>query len=70
LVLAILNSTSPANAAYVFLLVVAFALFMFLVVKPLLERLIERTGSDGSVSQLMVVLTFFIVSVLACHSIV
>ena len=52
LVVALINNpTKAVNAAYVFLIVIAFAIFLWFIVKPFFRSLIRKSNSDSGASQ-------------------
>ena len=59
------NPTKGINALYVFLIVVAFALFLWFVVKPLFQKVVRRSKSDSGASQFNV---FIILSCMVLSS--
>jgi Kef-type K+ transport system membrane component KefB len=62
LVVALINNPSQSvNALYVFLTVIAFALFLWFAVRPFLLNLVRRGQKSESVSQTTVFATFAIV---------
>jgi Kef-type K+ transport system membrane component KefB len=62
LVMSIVNSgTNYLTALYVFLCTLAYAAFLFIVVRPLLNALIRRTETSFTVSEFAVFLTFMMV---------
>jgi Kef-type K+ transport system membrane component KefB len=61
LVVALVNNPKNAiNALYVFLIVAAFALFLWFTARPLLKYLVSRNPNDSGVSQLNVTVLFVI----------
>jgi Kef-type K+ transport system membrane component KefB len=61
LVIAIVNASTLLNALYVFLMVTAFAAFMFLLMRPALAWLNARVNNGSQTSQLMMAITFVLV---------
>ncbi|KAJ3103075.1 K(+)/H(+) antiporter [Phlyctochytrium bullatum] len=70
LVIALIQATSPLTGLYIFLTVIAFAAFMFLLVRPALGRLHRyllalrnqnANRDDVSLSPLMVIISFMVV---------
>jgi Kef-type K+ transport system membrane component KefB len=56
-VISILNATSALNALYVVLMMMCFVLFMFIVIRRVLSRLLDKENNpEGGVSQVGVVM--------------
>ena len=57
LVVALINNpTKAVNAVYVFLIVVAFGIFLWFIIRPFFKYLVRRSNSDSGASQLNVFL--------------
>lgn len=75
-VISVIKATSPVTAVYSLLAGLAWALFMFFIVRKLLMKLMRMSVARGGVSTMMVVVTFililvssFVTEIVGIHSI-
>lgn len=62
LVVALINNPSDSvRAVYVFLVVVAWAIFLYFAVRPILARLVARGAGSDNISHLSVLVTFLVI---------
>ncbi|CAG8555999.1 6456_t:CDS:2 [Funneliformis caledonium] len=77
LVVSIINSSSSLTALYIFLLAIAWVTIVFFVIRPILLKLIVRTGSNDNgptvtmmaITLSLVLISSFVTSIIGVHAI-